>query len=306
MFEAFEYHKKRLRCPVCLESLEEPIPDQCPNLHTLNRNNDIPVLISDPLAIQELIEHKTAEIGRADWYTESQSNQAIGPFRHHLRRRRKFVETVLKGYLNDEGLERASSLLDLGCGDGENLQWLRKYADRIYASDYNSIRMTRVTSCAEEQVYLADITNYPALDNSFEIIFFNHVLEHIPDHVQAISEVARITQPGGIVVLGIPNEGALFGKLAYKFQPSSRKTTDHVHFYTMHEILGLCELTDLKVQETKYLGYGIPHWSLDSHIRKFRILESIFENVGRFICPRQASSIYVILRKNADCDLEDE
>ncbi len=306
MSEASTNRNTRLCCPVCQDPLEEPIPDECHNLHTINRNYKIPVLLSNPIKIEELLESRTAEIGRADWYTEKHSNQARGPFRHHLRRRRRFVETVLEKYLKTEAIENAASLLDLGCGDGENLQWLRKYANRIYASDYNSIRLARINSCAEEQVYLADITNYPALDNSFEIIFFNHVLEHIPDHLTAMREVARITQPGGIVILGIPNEGALFGRLAYKFQPSSRKTTDHVHFYTMYEILRLCELTDLKVQETKYLGYGIPHWSLDSHIRKFKILESIFENVGRFICPRQASSIYVILRKNADCDLENE
>ena len=290
----------RLRCPVCQEPLGEPIPDNCVNLHTINRVYDLPVLLSEPLAVQGLIDSMTIETGRSAWYTEQHSNQIGGPFRHHLDRRRKYVETVLKKYLEIEARDTASSLLDLGCGDGENLQWLRKYAKRIYASDYNSIRVNRVRSFAEEQIYLADITNYPALDNSFEIVFFNHVLEHIPDHLQAISEVARITQPGGIVVLGIPNEGALFGKLAYKFQPSSRKTTDHVHFYTMPEILKLCEQTDLKVQETKYLGYGIPHWSLDSHIRKYKSFESLFENIGRYIFPRQATSIYVILRKNLD------
>ena len=298
--EASTHRNKRLCCPVCQDPLEEPIPDKCRNLHTINRNDKIPVLLSDPIKIKELLESRTAETGRADWYTEKHSNQALGPFRHHLRRRRRFVETVLNRYLKTEAIENATSLLDLGCGDGENLQWLRKYANRIYASDYNSIRMARVTSYAEEQIYLADITNYPALDNSFEIIFFNHVLEHIPDHVQALREVARITRPGGIVVLGIPNEGTLFARLAYKFQPISRQTTDHVHFYTMSAILKLCEQIDLKVQETKYLGYGIPHWSLDSHIRKYKFFESLFENVGRYIYPRQASSIYVILRKNIE------
>ncbi|MHA6279731.1 class I SAM-dependent methyltransferase [Salinimicrobium sp. CAU 1759] len=52
----------------------------------------------------------------------------------------------------------------------------------------------------------ADICNLPFLDNSFDIILCNHVLEHIPDDTQAMKELYRILQPGGTAILQIPQD----------------------------------------------------------------------------------------------------
>ena len=68
---------------------------------------------------------------------------------------------------------------------------------------------------------MADICDYPAEDDCFDVIFFNHVLEHIPDDVAALREVRRILKPGGLLVLGVPNEGAAFWQLAYRLQPKT-------------------------------------------------------------------------------------
>jgi ubiquinone/menaquinone biosynthesis C-methylase UbiE len=46
----------------------------------------------------------------------------------------------------------------------------------------------------------ADICNLPFADNSYDIIFCNHVLEHIPDDTQAMKELFRVLKPGGVVV----------------------------------------------------------------------------------------------------------
>ncbi len=50
----------------------------------------------------------------------------------------------------------------------------------------------------------ADITNLPFEDNSFDVIFCNHVLEHIPDDTQAMKELFRVMKPGGWGVFQIP------------------------------------------------------------------------------------------------------
>ena len=43
----------------------------------------------------------------------------------------------------------------------------------------------------------ADICNLPFKDNSFDVIFCNHVLEHIPDDTKAMQELFRVLKPGG-------------------------------------------------------------------------------------------------------------
>jgi len=52
----------------------------------------------------------------------------------------------------------------------------------------------------------ADICNLPFEDNSYDIIFCNHVLEHIPDDTKAMQELFRILKPKGMAILQIPQE----------------------------------------------------------------------------------------------------
>jgi SAM-dependent methyltransferase len=52
----------------------------------------------------------------------------------------------------------------------------------------------------------ADICNLPFDDNSFDIIFCNHVLEHIPDDQKAMQELFRVLKNGGMAILQIPQD----------------------------------------------------------------------------------------------------
>ncbi|MFS4455785.1 class I SAM-dependent methyltransferase [Maribacter sp. 2304DJ31-5] len=52
----------------------------------------------------------------------------------------------------------------------------------------------------------ADICNLPFMDNSFDVILCNHVLEHIPDDVKAIQELYRILKKGGWGIFQIPQD----------------------------------------------------------------------------------------------------
>lgn len=52
----------------------------------------------------------------------------------------------------------------------------------------------------------ADICNLPFKDNSFDVIFCNHVLEHIPDDTKAMQELYRILKPKGLGIFQIPQD----------------------------------------------------------------------------------------------------
>lgn len=52
----------------------------------------------------------------------------------------------------------------------------------------------------------ADICNLPFEDNSYDVIFCNHVLEHIPDDNKAMQELYRVMKPGGFGVFQIPQD----------------------------------------------------------------------------------------------------
>tara|TARA_Y100000815_G_scaffold256955_3_gene265114 strand:- start:19585 stop:20355 length:771 start_codon:yes stop_codon:yes gene_type:complete len=52
----------------------------------------------------------------------------------------------------------------------------------------------------------ADICALPFKDDEYDIIFCNHVLEHIPDDDTAMSELYRVLKPGGKAILQIPQD----------------------------------------------------------------------------------------------------
>ncbi len=50
----------------------------------------------------------------------------------------------------------------------------------------------------------ADIQDLPFEDNSFDVIFCNHVLEHVEDDQKALSELYRVMKPGGWGIFQVP------------------------------------------------------------------------------------------------------
>jgi predicted SAM-dependent methyltransferase len=52
----------------------------------------------------------------------------------------------------------------------------------------------------------ADICDLPFDDNFFDVVFCNHVLEHITDDTKAMQELYRVLKPNGMGIFQIPQE----------------------------------------------------------------------------------------------------
>ena len=83
----------------------------------------------------------------------------------------------------------------------------------------------------------ADICDLPFNDNVFDVVFCNHVLEHIEDDKKAISELYRVLKPGGLGIFQIPQDLSL-AKTYEDFSITSSKDRkkhfgqyDHVRVY---------------------------------------------------------------------------
>ena len=57
---------------------------------------------------------------------------------------------------------------------------------------------------AREGIEKMDVTDIPYPEASFDWVFCNHVLEHVPDDAKALREIFRVLKPGGIAILQTP------------------------------------------------------------------------------------------------------
>lgn len=104
--------------------------------------------------------------------------------------------------------------LDLGCGDGK----LSAIVDAALTDANQARRWTGVdidpleTAQAEsiglyERVHTVSADAIPEADASFDFVFSNSVLEHVPPIESTLAEAARLLRPGGRFVLTVPGPG---------------------------------------------------------------------------------------------------
>ena len=75
---------------------------------------------------------------------------------------------------------------------------------------------------------VSDILDIPEPDASFDAVLCTEVLEHLPDPVRALDEMARLLRPGGMLILTAP-----FWSLTH-FAPYHYATGFNRYFYEFH------------------------------------------------------------------------
>lgn len=109
--------------------------------------------------------------------------------------------------LDEEKFER---ILVVGCGDGNEAVTL---ADRFGAEVTGIDVESGFDADAAERVDLRvmDATAMTFDDDTFDLIYSFHALEHIAEPERALDEMRRVLKPGGGYCIGTPNRNRVLG-----------------------------------------------------------------------------------------------
>ena len=104
----------------------------------------------------------------------------------------------------------------------------------------------------------ADVCHLPLNDNSFDLIFCNHVLEHIEEDAKAMKELFRVLKRGGTAILQVPINEKL--KKTYE-DPAIKKPKERTVAFGQYDhvrVYGLDYLERLKKAgfQVEFLNYA--------------------------------------------------
>jgi len=150
------------------------------------------------------------EVDIIKWNEILNENQPMELVREHKNpviraKEEKRIEKIIECI----GKQRNVTVADLGCEKGELAKRISLMYEDILCCDIdvNVLNDARNNISNNNVKYFAcDICETGLLDNTVDICIASEVIEHLPEPEKAVSELARITKPGGRVIISVPNE----------------------------------------------------------------------------------------------------
>jgi SAM-dependent methyltransferase len=124
--------------------------------------------------------------------------------------------------------------LDIGCGNGEYLLRLQSIGWQCYGVEFNP---TAAALCRSNglEVFQGDIAGAALPARHFDFVTANHLLEHVPDPHGLMAEIARVTKPGGKVLIRTPNSASL-GRRWFGVYWYANDVPRHLMLYSAHNL----------------------------------------------------------------------
>jgi SAM-dependent methyltransferase len=155
------------------------------------------LLVTDPFPTEEELVY----IYQDDFYGKEKS-QRFGSFLEKVvylfrRARTQKIKRLLK----------PGSVLDVGCGRGITLYFLKKWGWNCTGTQLSKNAAEYARSAFGLKIYEGDLLEAKFADESFDLVILAHVLEHVPDPLAYLREISRILTRKGVLILELPNAG---------------------------------------------------------------------------------------------------
>lgn len=129
----------------------------------------------------------------------------------HRMQRRNLMGAIFSKYVTDYyryeilqkyGFSFDSAFLDVGCGSGKGLfEMARDGFTNLTGIDpftQNEIHKDSI------RILKTDLTEFVNSGRQYDIILFNHTLEHMPEQHKMLTAAKNLSAPGGVIIVAVP------------------------------------------------------------------------------------------------------
>jgi ubiquinone/menaquinone biosynthesis C-methylase UbiE len=187
---------------------------------------------------------------------------------------------IIRAFTSFRGNEK---VLEIGCGTAFHLIALSNQYGSGVGVDYSEKMLSIANKNAQQKnlqnikFVLDNVEKLSKLENNtFDVVFFVGLLEHLPKPIQMFKNCKRVLKPGGIVIGITPNKYSPWYSIIAPLLRGSVKHLPSDRFYSIREINQM--LTEESFSKTSFKLWGfIPAGDFPDAF--FRVLYT-FEKIG--------------------------
>lgn len=150
-------------------------------------------------------------------------------------------------------------ILDVGCSSGLLLKLLKKERFSIFGIEPNKTAFQIAQKKFKEKVYFGTLQQY--LQNGyndsdhqirkFDVVIYNHVVEHIADVEKEIKLIKQILKSKGLLILGAPNTSNIIFYLRKKYW-ESLMPLEHIWHFSKNYLINYLKKQRFKILDISF------------------------------------------------------
>jgi len=197
-------------------------------------------------------------------------------------------------------LQINSRLLDIGCGTGSFLSFMKKKEFDIFGVESN----VKARKICHQKGLTVESSESKLAKASVDAIFLWHVLEHLPNPEKSLATYSSILKSAGLLVVAVPNFES-HDKIYYQQNWAALDVPRHLWHFTPKGLIMMAYESGFDLLQKSALGLDVFYICYLSEKHRMKlfpfvrgILKGTFFSIKAFFTGRHSSLVYVFRKRS--------
>jgi 2-polyprenyl-3-methyl-5-hydroxy-6-metoxy-1,4-benzoquinol methylase len=164
-----------------------------------------------------------------------------------------------------------AKILDVGCGFGHYLDIAKRYGFRTFGVEPDAGRAAEAQKKGHS-VYIGTLSPSAFEGIRFDVVILNHVVEHLLNPQEVVSQIREHLKENGILYIATPNFGGAIctveGSHHTHFTPP-----EHISYFTRASLVRLLTRCGFRLIRERRFTHHLHTYDLLAHLLKFKFLK---------------------------------